>query len=251
MAYLYSTHILMSCLISILCLPRPRHPDNGLIAAKIMKPFNDLLGIEWRIEGRELLDIDESAVVVLNHQSSVDLMALFELWPHLKKVAPIAKKQILYVGPFGLACYLLGCVFIDRTSPTSREDVINAGVEAKKNGTKLLIFPEGTRNGKKGLSLLPFKKGAFHVALDTNMPILPIVISEYNFLDSHKMIFTQGRGTIKVLPRIDISGYSKDNINDLVELTRSRMLETLKEISSPDQVERCEGQKSFSDKKES
>jgi len=232
-AYLYTTHMLMACVVSVLCLPRPRHPDNGLLAVKIMKPVNDLLGIQWTIEGLELLDTEESAVVVMNHQSSVDLLALFELWPHLKKVAPIAKKQILYAGPFGLACYLLGCVFIDRKSPTSREDVITAGVEAKSNGTKLLIFPEGTRNGKKGLSLLPFKKGAFHVALDTKMPILPIVVSEYNFLDSQKMIFTPGHGTIKVLPRIDTSGYNKENINDLVELTRSRMLETLKEISQP------------------
>jgi len=152
-AYLYTTHMLMACVVSVLCLPRPRHPDNGLLAVKIMKPVNDLLGIQWTIEGLELLDTEESAVVVMNHQSSVDLLALFELWPHLKKVAPIAKKQILYAGPFGLACYLLGCVFIDRKSPTSREDVITAGVEAKSNGTKLLIFPEERKEGVEPTAL--------------------------------------------------------------------------------------------------
>lgn len=232
-AYLYTVHILMSIVIMVLSLPRPKHPGNGVMAAKIMKPFNDVLGINWKIEGLDLLSNEDAAVVVLNHQSSIDLMALFELWPHLKKVSPIAKKQIMYIGPFGLACYLIGLVFIDRKSPTSREDVNSAGLKAKSNGTKLLIFPEGTRNGKKGLSMLPFKKGAFHVALDTKMPILPIVISEYNFLDSKNMVFEPGQATIRIMPRIDTSEYNKENINELIDLTRTRMMDTLKEISSP------------------
>ena len=76
------------------------------------------------------------------------------------------------------------------------------GLRARKEGKKLIIFPEGTRNGAKGLSMLPFKKGrhrrqsvlrtqiycsiagAFHIAIDGELPILPVVISEYDFLDS-------------------------------------------------------------------
>ena len=77
------------------------------------------------------------------------------------------------------------------------------GARAKEEGKKLMIFPEGTRNSKKGLTMLPFKKGAFHIAIDGKLPILPVVLSEYDFLDVKNWIFNPGKVTIKVLPRID------------------------------------------------
>ena len=107
----------------------------------------------------------------------------------------------------------------------------NAGQLAKKTKTKLLVFPEGTRNGDKNLSMRPFKKGAFHVALDGKMPIIPVVVSEYNFLDWKKMFFRPGRAIIRVLPPIQTSNYTKANIEELIEKTRTQMLETLVEIS--------------------
>jgi len=105
------------------------------------------------------------------------------------------------------------------------------GKEAKEAGTKLIIFPEGTRNGSKGLSMLPFKKGAFHVALDGKLPILPVVISEYDFLDTSRMSFLRGNVTVKVLPRIDTSNYTKENMNTLITHTRDLMLEELKNLA--------------------
>jgi len=172
-----------------------------------------------------------AAVLVLNHQSSIDLMALMEIWPVLENAAPIAKKELKYVGTFGLACWLCGCVFIDRKSKTSHDDMNRVGNEAKASGTKLIVFPEGTRNSAKGLKLLPFKKGAFHVALDGKLPILPVVISEYDFLDVRKMTFLPGSVRIKVLPRIDTSEYTKDTINTLVQHTQNLMEEELKRLA--------------------
>ena len=98
-------------------------------------------------------------------------------------------------------------------------------------GKKLMIFPEGTRNGAKDLSMLPFKKGAFHIAINGKLPIQPIVISEYYFLDWKKMIFNPGKVTIKVLPIIDTSEYTKDNIDELVTKSRDSMLMALKTLS--------------------
>lgn len=231
--YLYSVYMLVSVIICLICLPRPRHPDNGVIVSKLMKFFNSPVGVNLVIEGVDRLKVDTGAVIVMNHQSSIDLMVVFEIWPILKRAAPVAKKSLLYCGPFGLACWLAGVVFIDRTSKSSHSDVNNAGCDAKKSRTKLIVFPEGTRNSAKNLSMKPFKKGAFHVALDAKMPILPVVVSEYNFLDVRNMLFRPGTANVKVLEPIDTSSYSKESINDLVEITRTRMLEALKEISSP------------------
>ena len=105
------------------------------------------------------------------------------------------------------------------------------GARAKEEGKKLMIFPEGTRNSAKGLSMLPFKKGAFHIAIDGKLPILPVVLSEYDFLDVKKMIFNPGKVTIKVLPRIETSDYTKENIDELVNHTRDVMIEELKNLA--------------------
>ena len=99
----------------------------------------------------------------------------------------------------------------------------------------LMLFPEGTRNSAGGGSLLPFKKGAFHVALDIGVPILPIVVSEYDFLGpdgKRTEKFTSGNVTIKVLPPIETEGVTKDQIDDLIKETRDSMLEALNAMKS-------------------
>ena len=122
-------------------------------------------------------------------------------------------------------------LFFPRRSKTSHQDINDMGARAKEEGKKLMIFPEGTRNSAKGLSMLPFKKGAFHIAIDGKLPILPVVLSEYDFLDVKKMIFNPGKVTIKVLPRIETSDYTKENIDELVNHTRDVMIEELKNLA--------------------
>lgn len=223
--------MLLSVVVCLLCLPRPRHPGNGVMCAKLLRYVNRMVPITYTISNAERLEVPSAAVLMLNHQSQIDLMALMEIWPILENAAPIAKKSLLYMGPFGLGCWMVGCVFIDRDSKSSREDMNKFGAEAKRNGTKLMVFPEGTRNGANNLSLLPFKKGAFHVALDGKLPILPVVLSQYDFLDHKLMKFSPGKVTIKVLPRIETSEYFKENINDLVRHTETIMSDALKSMA--------------------
>merc|ERR1712183_53758 len=209
----------------------PRDPKNAVRAARILKYIHNLIPITFEIEGSELLCCPSAAVVVMNHQSAIDLMAMFEIIPYLEHSGPIAKRELLYIQPFGLACWLCGAEFINRKSKTSHQDINDMGARAREEGKKLIIFPEGTRNGAKGLTMLPFKKGAFHIAIDGKLPILPVVISEYDFLDSGKMIFKPGKVTIKVLPRIESSDYSKDNMDSLVTHTRDLMMQELRNLS--------------------
>jgi len=229
--YLYSAYTAVSLFVVLFFFLRPRNPKNAVIVAKIMKYVHKLVPIQFTIEGAELLTDLSSCVVILNHQSALDLMCLFEIWPLLENAGPVAKKELLYFEPFGLACWMCGAEFINRRSKTSHADINLMGARAKQEGKKLMIFPEGTRNGAKGLSMLSFKKGAFHIAINGNLPIQPIVISEYYFLDWKKMIFNPGKVTIKVLPILDTSEYTKDNMDELVDKSRDSMMMALKDLS--------------------
>ena len=67
------------------------------------------------------------------------------------------------------------------------------------------------------------------MAIDSGMPILPVVISEYEFLDPNRLRFTEGEARVRFLEPIETTGYTKDNMDDLIEKTREAMLQALRE----------------------
>ena len=87
----------------------------GYIATVLLLYFHQV-PITFEIEGSEMLSCPSAAVVVMNHQSAIDLMAMFEIIPYLEHSGPIAKRELLYIQPFGLACWLCGAEFINRFS---------------------------------------------------------------------------------------------------------------------------------------
>ncbi len=95
---------------------------------------------------------------------------------------------------------------------------------------------------RRDMTLLPFKKGAFHMALDAGMDILPVVISQYDFLDPATLTFDDGEATIRVLRPIPTAGYTKETMGELIERTRDTMTEALREVSRPSVAEE-EGKK--------
>ena len=129
-----------------------------------------------------------------------------------------------------------GTVFVDRASSVAGRAAVNkAGKKAKESKISLWIFPEGTRNHSHDGTMLPFKKGAFHVALDVGMPILPIIVSEYDFRnDSYKHIH------VRILPEIPTDGISKDHLDDLIAKTRTTMTEALREVNKVAEQKRME-----------
>jgi len=188
------------------------------------------LRLQWKTIGQENVDPKKSYVVVCNHQTALDVVATSYLFPSLHDCVMVAKKELKYAGPFGLCMTLCGAIFLDRGSSEAGRRAINeAGKKAKASGTSMFLFPEGTRNSAGGGQLLPFKKGAFHVALDIGVPILPVVVSEYDFLGpSRNDKFAPAEVTIQILPPVEIEGFTKDNIDDLIKKTRDSMLEALK-----------------------
>jgi len=173
---------------------------------------------------------DTGCVILINHQSMVDLLGLAEIWPVMQRCTVISKKAIFYLWPFGLASWLWGTVFIDRLNVQQAKSTINetaAAINGRK--AKICFFPEGTRHC--GDDLLSFKKGAFHVAVDLQCPIQPVVISRYYFLDWKNRIFDSGKAIMEILPPISTVGLGKDDMDDLIANVYKRMNDKYKELS--------------------
>lgn len=193
--------------------------------------------IGWRIhmEGEEhLLNLQATgpAVILGNHQSMVDILYLGRMFP--KQAAIMAKKSLKWLPGLGTFMMLSGSVFLDRKNNKSAVAMMNAaGDEMKRKKISVFVFPEGTRHLRDEASLLPFKKGAFHMAVRAGVPIVPVVCENYSKLLKPGKYFRRGNLTLRVLPPVSTVGYTTENINELIDKVQVQMLTALKEISSP------------------
>ncbi|XP_014218260.1 1-acyl-sn-glycerol-3-phosphate acyltransferase beta [Copidosoma floridanum] len=201
---------------------RIRDWRNALIPAWGARFVAKLIGINYQIRGKENIVQNSGAVVMINHQSNLDLCVLAELWPVLENCTVISKKQVLYFGTFGLASWLWGTIFIDRVKKEEAQNTVNSTADIiRARKAKVLLYPEGKRHG--GSALLPFKKGGFHVAIDSQTPIQPVVVSRYYFINAKSKKFDSGTSFITILPAIPTEGLTKADLPRLVEETYAVM----------------------------
>uniref|UniRef100_A0A663MWA0 1-acyl-sn-glycerol-3-phosphate acyltransferase n=1 Tax=Athene cunicularia TaxID=194338 RepID=A0A663MWA0_ATHCN len=214
--------VAMATLLSPFAALRGRSVENMKLLRAAILPLKLFYGIKMQVRGSEHLNNKEPFVIVCNHQASLDLLGMVEVIPD--RCVPIAKKELMYMGTVGWACWLSGIIFIDRHKREDAIDVISQTL-------RVLIFPEGTRNQNK--SMLPFKRGAFHLAVQAQVPIFPIVISPYwDFFSSKEKRFTSGTCTIQILPRGETQGLSPKDVPELTETVHQAMADALAEMSA-------------------
>lgn len=124
-------------------------------------------------------------------------------------------------------------VFIDRANrAVSRATFDTAAQTMTDTRQNVFIFPEGTRSYAEEPMMLPFKKGAFHLAVQAQVPIVPVVCANYdNVLNVKKKRFCPGVIDVTVLPPISTKGCTADDVNRLVEKTRNAMMDELIRLS--------------------
>ncbi|XP_055634200.1 1-acyl-sn-glycerol-3-phosphate acyltransferase alpha-like [Toxorhynchites rutilus septentrionalis] len=218
--------IIVSCMVLVIPIPffliKPRWPLNALVSGKVTIEFVRWLGVSYEVRGTEHINVRNGGVALINHQSAIDIVLLARLLADFRNIVPVVKKELFYLLPFGIGSYLVGVVFIDRKNTTSAKNVMKReSVAIMRDNLKLAIFPEGTRHDND--TLLPFKKGSFHVAIDTQSVIQPVVVSKYVFIDHKKKRFGRGRVIVQILPEISTQGKTKDDINELVEQCQKLM----------------------------
>lgn len=124
-----------------------------------------------RVEGREKIDPSQVYVAVSNHQSMLDIMVIHSLFFHFKWVS---KKENLYIPFVGWNMILNKYVVLDRASRKSFIRMMRDCRSHIKQGSSIMIFPEGTRSVDGNLR--SFKEGAFRLAQQMKIPILPILL---------------------------------------------------------------------------
>ncbi|KAF7197533.1 putative 1-acyl-sn-glycerol-3-phosphate acyltransferase [Pseudocercospora fuligena] len=180
---------------------------------------------------KDYLNTTRPAVFVGNHQTELDVLFLGHVFP--KYCSVTAKKSLKMVPFLGWFMALSKTVFIERTSRTQAFAAFdNAAKQMQEAKQSVYIFPEGTRSYYDKPDLLSFKKGAFHLAIQAQVPIVPIVVANYsNVLNMKKKIFRPGSIPIRVLAPIETKGKTKEDVDELLNETREKMLKVLIEIT--------------------
>lgn len=137
------------------------------------------------------------AVFIGNHQTELDVLMLGALFP--KWCSVTAKSDLKKIPFLGWFMRLSGSIFIDRkNSKDARDAMAGAATEIQMKRQSVYMFPEGTRSYAKDPVLLPFKKGAFHLAVQAGVPIVPCVVANYShILHLKTMVFRSGRIPVK------------------------------------------------------
>ncbi|KAF8450666.1 hypothetical protein L210DRAFT_3438276 [Boletus edulis BED1] len=204
-----------------------RHDVNYVVARTFYNLIGRVLELEVELEGEEYLKT-RPAVIVGNHQSMLDILYLARMFP--PKASIMAKRELQWT-PLGPWMYMSGAIFVDRGNSTKAHKSLEAaGEEMKREGISLVMFPEGTRHNEEVPTLLPFKKGAFHLAVQAGLPVIPVVCENYWRL-YHKGVFGTGVIKVRVLPPIRTTGLTVTDVADLATRTREQMLAALCDIS--------------------
>ena len=204
----------------ILGICRPFNPDNSRLCARLYSlPALRILRLDMHAQVKGLLEHQRSCVIVANHQSNYDLFVVGSVVP--PRTVSIGKQSLKWVPFFGQLYWLAGNVLINRSDAAhAKQAMLTTTDTLQHKDTSIWVFAEGTRNLGKGL--LPFKKGAFQMAIAAGVPIVLVCTSTYV---KHMQLNRWNSGTIKIrsLAPIPTAGLTLDDLPALMEQCQQQM----------------------------
>ena len=180
-----------------------------------------------KVEGIENLDPKGTYVMVLNHNSMVDILSIYNLPLVFKWVS---KKEVYRIPIVGRLLLAHGDIVINRASTKEAMQLVHTrGMEWLKKGASVSIFPEGTRS--KDGEIHNFKAGAFILAKDAEVPILPVVVEGTDNMTRGRFFMNwKNRITIKVLPPVSKQDVVERPIKEVMTDVRQQMVDALAEL---------------------
>lgn len=187
-----------------------------------------LLGVRVDVRGLEHLEAYQPCVYVANHQSHLDVLFHGAVFP--PRTLVIAKKQVLWIPFFGVMFAAGRHLVLDRARRDAALVQMGRALEAmQQRGASIWLFPEGTRG--KGTGMLPFKKGAFRLAIASGRPLVPLVLGRLSDrVDVRRLHLSPGRLELRVLEPVDPTPYPPESVDELIAEVRRRMVEAWTEM---------------------
>ncbi len=200
----------------------------GTISYQFLKlwswTFSKLNFIRYVITGQNNIKRHHSYIYVSNHTSYLDIPGMCLTVP--TQIRPLAKKELKKVPVFGWIVSR-AAIIVDRSSNESRRKSMDHLKDVLKQGISILIFPEGTQNRSKDL-LAPFYDGAFRIAVETQQPIMPMVIHNAGkLMPPTEFVIRPGTIHIEVLPEIPTTGLTTQDVPALKEKVMALMISKL------------------------
>lgn len=198
--------------------------DFGHAVARFWSRLNlALSGVSASMDGEDRIRPNQPYIVMANHQSHYDVFALMGLLP--LQIRWIIKMELRKIPLFGFACERVGYIFIDRGDHAKARESLKAAGERIRGGASVIFFPEGTRSADG--KLRSFKKGGFVIALEAQVPILPVtVVGGKEVLPKGTLHILPGEMKVIVHEPIPVDGYTYE--------TKERLMERVKAVIAQD-----------------
>lgn len=157
--------------------------------------FCVILFIRTEVRGRENIDPKTSYVFVSNHQGAFDIFLIYGYLGHNFKW--MMKKSLKKIPFIGMACKFAGHIMVDRTSKASIRQTMRQAEKTLQGGMSLVVFPEGSRCEDGHLH--PFKRGAFMLAEEFSLPVVPLTIDgSFHLLPKNSLNVHPGKVTLTI-----------------------------------------------------
>lgn len=210
---------LFTALFTIACFPWKNGKAPRAVQVFWSRSIIKLLLIRIQVTGTEHVDPKKSYVFVANHQSFVDVFAVYGWLPNNFKW--LMKKELRKIPFVGAACAVAGHIFVDRTNPRAAMESLQHIKSQLCNGISTVIFPEGTRTktGQMGR----FKRGAFQVAMDVDLPVVPISLSGFYNAMPPGHFYVNNHASVKLHIGEPVDLHQFDDINVAMQYLRDRV----------------------------
>ncbi|WP_100644590.1 1-acylglycerol-3-phosphate O-acyltransferase [Alteromonas facilis] len=217
--------ILINIFLILACLVRPFHRNNVHLAGQVYSTMSRLVGVKVVVRVSPDIKQDQPYIFIANHQNSYDLLTICKA--ALPGVVTVGKKSLKWIPIFGQLYWLTGNIMIDRkNSGRARDTLTQTAEKIRERRLSVWFFPEGTRSYGRGL--LPFKTGAFRLALDTHTPISLVCAS-----NTHKSIklnrWNNGTVLIDILAPIELD--SSKSAKEWAEVCHAQMQAHLEKLT--------------------
>lgn len=186
------------------------------------------VGIKVHSFVHEPIPKDQPVIFVANHQNMLDIIACAAAMP--KPYGFLAKAELRKMPFIGRVLQRSACVFVDRSSPRGSVQSLKEAAVQVRSGNSVLVYPEGTRSF--GRTVMPFRRGAFLLALEANVPIVPVVqLDNHLALDERIKVASSRNIRVHICKPISTTGYKRSAIQELMDEVRGAMLTEIERVT--------------------